>query len=236
MILRRKKNWKSLELEQYDSGYILTLDGVALKTPQKKICTIDNLFIAKEMHKEWAGLHHEINYQKMPFTRTSFITLDRSENENVELKKKIVGYGMSDLFCYWAERGSDLEDIQAKRWGPLIEWVQIELRSTLRITHSLMPIKQSIGVERGWIKLLEPVQTFALTALGELVALSGSLIIGLGLQKEKISPENAWQLIRIDEEWQRDKWGRLDEHKKEDRINKSAFMHSCRVLKLVKSQ
>ena len=76
------------------------------------------------------------------------------------------------------------------------------------------------------------ITAIALGMVMMLIALGTSL----GLQKEKISPENAWQLIRIDEEWQRDKWGRLDEHKKEDRINKAAFMHSCRVLKLVKSQ
>ena len=232
MILRRKKNWDSVELKRVSSGYILTMDGKKLKTPGENICTIKDPYLANKVYEEWSKLNDEIDYKKMPYTRTCFLTLDRSQKESINLRKKLVGYGMSDLFCYRAEKGSDLSEIQAESWNPLIGWVQTELQATLQITHSIMPIKQSIEVEKGWIKLLQPAQSLTLTALDELVTLSSSLIIGIGLLKGKVSPQKAWKLIRIDEEWQRAKWGILNEHKKEDLINKAFFMHACRILVL----
>ena len=190
----------------------------------KNICAIKDLYLANKVYKEWSKLEDEIDYKKMPYTRTCFLTLDRSQNESITLRKKLVGYGMSDLFCYRAEKGSDLAEIQGESWTPLIGWVQTELQATLQITNSIMPITQSIEVEKGWIKLLQPVQSFTLTALDELVTLSSSLIIGISLLKGKVSPEKAWKLIRIDEDWQRAKWGTLKEHKKEDQLIKTFFM------------
>tara|TARA_A100001011_G_scaffold130044_1_gene137072 strand:- start:73 stop:780 length:708 start_codon:yes stop_codon:yes gene_type:complete len=234
MILKRKKNWDSVELKRVRSGYILNMDGNSLKTPGGNICTIKDLYLANKVYKEWSKLEDEIDYKKMPYTRTCFLTLDRSQNESITLRKKLVGYGMSDLFCYRAEKGSDLAEIQGESWTPLIGWVQTELQATLQITNSIMPITQSIEVEKGWIKLLQPVQSFTLTALDELVTLSSSLIIGICLLKGKVSPEKAWKLIRIDEDWQRAKWGTLKEHKKEDQLIKTFFMHSSTILALDK--
>ena len=44
-----------------------------------------------------------------------------------------------------------------------------------------------------------------------LVALSGSLVIGLAVCPGSLDPETGWALSRIDEEWQIEQWGRDDE-------------------------
>ena len=178
----------------------------------------------------------EINYTDMPYTKACFLSADRSERESLKLKDKLVGYGMSDLLCYRADKGSDLVKIQSKSWDPLVDWLQNQLNITLLISHSLAPIEQSRDLEKGLSKLLLPIEPLALTAMNELVTLSNSLIIGLALLKGKILPEKAWKIMRIEEEWQRSIWGTLAEQKAEDKIKWSLFMHACEILKLVKRQ
>ncbi|MEX2520795.1 MAG: hypothetical protein WD969_15855, partial [Paracoccaceae bacterium] len=52
---------------------------------------------------------------------------------------------------------------------------------------------------------------FALTALYDLTALSGSLIIALAVSSGRLSAEEGWRLSRIDETWQQEFWGVDDE-------------------------
>ena len=84
-------------------------------------------------------------------------------------------------------------------------------------------------------KLMAPLKPLTLTALNELVTLSGSLIIGFAILKGKISPERGWELIRIDEDWQRESWGTVDEQKAEDKQKKRLFMVSSKILRIVRS-
>ena len=49
---------------------------------------------------------------------------------------------------------------------------------------------------------------FALVGLHELVALSGSLVLGLAVAPRRARrPTTAWELSRIDETWQAEQWG-----------------------------
>ena len=48
---------------------------------------------------------------------------------------------------------------------------------------------------------------FGLIALHELVALSGSLVLGLAVARGALDAAEAWELSRIDETWQAEQWG-----------------------------
>jgi chaperone required for assembly of F1-ATPase len=52
---------------------------------------------------------------------------------------------------------------------------------------------------------------FGLAGLGELVALSGSLVLGLAVARGAIGADAAWSLSRLDAEWQAEQWGADDE-------------------------
>ena len=68
-----------------------------------------------------------------------------------------------------------------------------------------------------------------MSALNEIVTLSGSLILGLLLLKKKIISKEAWSLSKVDEEWQRTKWGTLPEQEEDDAFKKKKFFLSIKV-------
>ena len=209
------------------------LDELPLRTLSKNELIIGNRSIAHGVKNEWSKVKKEINYSHMPYTKACFLSVDRSERESLKLKDKLVGYGMSDLLCYRADKGSDLARIQSKSWDPLIDWIQIQLNTTLTISHGLVPVEQSSDMEKEFSKLLLPIEPLCLTVMNELVTLSNSLIIGLAILTGKISPEKAWKLMRIDEDWQRNIWGTLAEQKAEGKIKRSLFMQACEILQMV---
>ena len=233
MILKRRKNWKAVRLKKFSSGYKIILDGTILRSPSEKECIIENQSIAREVHREWSNIDSEIDYNHMPYTKAWFISVDRSKNEALSLKHDIVSYGMSDLLCYRAEISSDLAKLQSKVWDPLLNWMHMQFHLRFSITHGVMPVEQSNDLEKELLSLVLPLRPLALTAINDLVTLSGSLVVGLAILNNRLSSEEAWKIIRIEENWQRDKWGTLDEHRAEDRLKKSLFMRSCKILQMV---
>ena len=134
------------------------LDGNTLRTSSKNNFVIENKAIADEVHREWLNVKEEITYLSMPYTKACFHSTDRSKQESLQLRNKLVSYGMSDLLCYRAEVDSELAKLQSKGWGQFIEWMQFLLKTTFRISHSIMPIEQSHNLEIGLTKLIAPLQ------------------------------------------------------------------------------
>jgi len=67
---------------------------------------------------------------------------------------------------------------------------------------------------------------FELTALQDLVSLSGSLVLGLAAQRGACEPSEIWQISRVDEAWQAELWGADDEAEAMAEVKRAAFMHA----------
>jgi chaperone required for assembly of F1-ATPase len=52
---------------------------------------------------------------------------------------------------------------------------------------------------------------FELTAFHDLVAISGSLVLGLAVTGGRLDAAGAWALSRVDETWQAELWGEDEE-------------------------
>ena len=56
--------------------------------------------------------------------------------------------------------------------------------------------------------------------------LTGSLILGLAIINGRLSAEEAYQLCRIDEQWQLEQWGEDEEAQKVSKLKYAAILHS----------
>ena len=59
--------------------------------------------------------------------------------------------------------------------------------------------------------LLTGYDSFKLTSLYNLVALSGSLIISLAVLRGNLTAEKGWEIAMLEENWQREQWGQDEE-------------------------
>ena len=233
MIWKKKKFWTTTKLKEKESKFGVLLDKNLLKTPQKKNCLISNIKIAKDLLKEWSSIQDDINFNNMPVTQICFASLDRKRNEKKILINKLVEYGMTDLLFYRDTSGSELEKLQSKKWDKLLDWTQYEFNLNFKIVNGIMPVEQPIENYNTFLNELKKLDCFSLTALNDIVSLSGSLILGLLLLKKKIMSKQAWSLSKVDQDWQRSKWGTLPEQLEEDEYKKKKFYISCKFINLL---
>jgi chaperone required for assembly of F1-ATPase len=79
------------------------------------------------------------------------------------------------------------------------------------------------------IRALTP---FQLAAFHDLVAISGSLILGLAVVRGRLTPDAAWSLGRIDENWQIEQWGADEEAAEITALKQAAFLQADRFFTL----
>ena len=185
MILKKKKFWTAIKLKKKESKFGILLDKNLLKTPQKKDCLISNIRIAKDLVKEWSSIQDDINFHNMPVTQICFASLDRKRKEKIILLNKLTEYGMTDLLFYRDTTGTELEKLQSKKWDNLLDWIQNEFDLHFKIVNGIMPVEQPKENYITFFNELEKLDCISLTALSDIVTLSGSLILGLLLLKKK---------------------------------------------------
>ena len=84
-------------------------------------------------------------------------------------------------------------------------------------------------------RLAEPLRgsdAFALTALSDLVALSGSLVIGLAAVSGEWDADDLWARSRLDEAWQAEVWGRDEEAEEAAALKRRDFLRAHRFHRL----
>lgn len=202
-----KRFYKRAAVEAAAGGWAVALDGKPLRTPAKAAFVSPGRALAVAAAAEWDGQGAEIRPADMPVTRALNTAIDRTGPDFAQVRAMVAAYGGSDLVCYRADRPEALRDRQAEAWEPLMEWAETALGARLVATTGVMHVAQP---EEGQAALAEAVAKFdalELTALYDLTALSGSLVIGLATASGRVAAAEGWALSRIDETWQAEQWG-----------------------------
>ena len=143
----------------------------------------------------------------MPFTGAANAALDKVTDQFQEVAELVSAYAETDLFCYRAEAPRELVERQQRAWDPMLNWSRDALNAPLSIAHGVMFIHQPLQSIKALRSCINKFNPFELTALYDLVGLSGSLVAGLAVVQGHETPESVWDMCQIDETWQKEQWG-----------------------------
>ena len=208
---KARRFWKTADIRPQGEGWEVVLDGRPLRTPGKLPLILPTEALARAIAAEWDAQTDVIDPNRLPLTRAANSAVEKVTPQFHDVTSMLGDYGGTDLLSYRASEPEALTRMQAVGWDPLIDWAATELRAPLRITHGVIPVPQDPAVLLKLQAEIASLDTFALTALHDLVTLPGSLILGLAVLRGRLDAETAWKLARIDEEFQADRWGRDDE-------------------------
>ena len=206
-----KRFWTAANVAPAAGGFTVTLDGRAVKTPAKAPLVLPSEGLARLVAAEWDAQTDVVAPETMPVTRTANSAIDKVAVNFTEVAEMLSEYGGTDLLCYRAAAPQALVDRQAAGWDPLLEWARLRYDAPLQVTVGVMFIAQppaSLAALRAAVFAQTP---FQLAALHDLIAISGSLVLGLAVAEGRLSAEEAFSLSRIDEQWQIDQWGEDEE-------------------------
>lgn len=208
---KRKRFWTRVGTEPGAAGFVVALDDRPVRTPAKDALELPSRALAEAVAAEWQAQDGEIDPETMPLTRLANSALDKVSKQHGAVAEMIAEYGENDLLCYRAEGPDGLVSRQAAQWGPLLDWAAHDLRIRLQVQSGLMPIPQPDRSRAEIRRRTAALDAFELTALHELVTLSGSWVIGYAALSGIRPPEALWQTALIDELWQEERWGQDSE-------------------------
>lgn len=223
-----KRFWKQANAEPCDGGFTVRLDGRNVRTPAKTPLVVPTRAMAEAIAAEWDAQQGAIRPETMPVTRSANSAIDKVRPQFVEVAAMVAAYGGSDLLCYRAGDPPALVDRQNAGWNPLLDWAQAALDAPLRTTIGVIPVAQP---EASLLRLADRVSglsVFELTALHDLVAISGSLVLGLAVTEGRLTAAEAWDLSRIDETWQAELWGEDEEATESAAVKRADLLHAAR--------
>ncbi|MEY4696923.1 MAG: hypothetical protein RIT14_1351 [Pseudomonadota bacterium] len=233
---KAKRFWSAAVAEPCDGGFAVRLDGRAVKTPAKTSLVVPTQALAEAIAAEWDAQQGLVKPDTMPCTRAANSALDKVSPQFAEVVGLLAAYGETDLLCYRAEAPQPLVARQTAGWDPVLAWAADALKAPLRVTSGVVPIAQDADVLRRLHDQVAALSPFHLAAFHDLVAISGSLILGFAVIHGRLTAPEAWALSRIDEQWQIDQWGEDEEAAALEARRHADFLQAARFYGLCGAQ
>ncbi len=224
----KKRFWSEVAVSTVDGGYGVTLDGRALKTPAKSPLIVPTEALAEMIAEEWRAQGEVIEPARLPATRAANSAIDKVRGQKAEVTEIIAAYGDSDLVCYRATAPEELVMREAEAWDPLIDWAAHRYGRRPLVREGVIHQPQPQALLRSFEAEVARLGAFELTAFHDLVAMSGSLIIGLAVLDRFAAPDALWLASRVDEDWQIAQWGSDPEAEALTQGRRDAFLQAAR--------
>ena len=232
----RKVFWKDVTTAAGPEGHAVLLDGRPLRTPARAALALPTAALADLVAEEWRAQEGTIRPDNMPATRAANAAIDKVRGSKADVTALVAAYGETDLLCYRASTPAALCAEQAASWDPLLDWAAQRYGVVWQRVEGVMPAPQP---DETLVRLTQEVarlNAFELTAMHDLVAMSGSLVIGLAVLERAEAPEQLWQASRIDEDWQARQWGHDEEARRTAENRRQTFMQAVRFLRACQAE
>ena len=223
-----RKFWTVASAVPVDGGFTVHLDARWVRTPLKAPLVLPTLALAEAVAAEWDAQDGKVNPETMPFTRTANSAIDKVAPQFDAVAAMLAEYGGSDLLCYRAEGPPDLVARQAEAWDPVLIWAYQTFGADLVVTTGVIHVAQPPESLVTLHQKVGEMTPFQLSAFHDLVALSGSLVLALAVTERRLTAEEAWNLSRIDENWQISLWGEDEEAAEVTARKRAAFLQADR--------
>lgn len=230
-----KRFWTEVTAAPDASGWSLELDGKPLRTPARKPLVLPTEALAQAIAGEWNDAAETINPRDMPLTGLANAAIDRVVPDPEAFAVGLAKYGESDLACYRAETPRALVERQENSWDELLGWARRRLDVDFCTTSGIVHVPQPETTVRRLVHAVGSLDPFRLAGLSPLVTIGGSLVAALAVAEKQLSPEQAWDAVTIDEQWQAEQWGADAEAEATLESRRNAFLAAAKFLELLDS-
>lgn len=203
----KKRWWQDVSVRPVADGFEIWLDARQLRSPAKADFVLPTRVMAEATAAEFVAQISPVDPNAMPVTRAANAAIDKVTPRKAEVVAELAGYGGADLLCYRAGEPERLRARQDALWQPWLDWAAARFDAPLTVYTGVMHGVQPQASLHLLAKAIAAFDAFELTALHDLVAISGSLVLGLAVAESKLSAKDAFDLSRLDEVWQSELWG-----------------------------
>ncbi len=203
-----KRFYKAVTVGEADGGgYSVLLDGRTLRTPKAQKLALPTRAAAEQVAAEWDAQEKTIEMAGMHATRLANTAIETIGGSRHAVADQVAQYAGSDLLCYFAEDPAALVARQEASWGPVLARAHAEeglrFERCVGIIHRDQPGETLARVR----EIALALDDFNLAGLAFGASLFGSAVLGVALHRGWVTGEAAFDLSRVDEAFQEEKWG-----------------------------
>jgi chaperone required for assembly of F1-ATPase len=202
-----KRFYKEVSIAAADGGFCVRLDGKPVKTPARNALLLPTDRLAMAIAREWRVQGDTITATSMPLVRLANTVIDGVAQHRDEVIAAILRFGENDLLCYRAHQPPELVMRQQIGWDPLLAWVRRRHGAAMRVADGLGHVDQTPDALLALRQALEEHDVFSLGGLHVIASITGSLVLALAVAEGFTTGAHAFELSRIDEIYQAEKWG-----------------------------
>lgn len=228
-----KRFWKAAAVVPVAGGWTVELDGKPLRTPARERLIVPTEKLALAIADEWNSANETIDPRAMPLTGLANAAIDRVTPDVEAFASGIAKYGEGDLACYRAETPRELVARQAESWDQLLGWARRRFDIDFCTTSGIVHVQQPEPTVRRLAHAVASFDAFRLAGFSPLVTIGGSLVAALAVAEGQLSPEQAWETVTVDEQWQREQWGADAEAEAALEARRNDFLAAARFLELL---
>ncbi|KAF0895161.1 hypothetical protein E2562_006862 [Oryza meyeriana var. granulata] len=223
------------------NGWTVMLDYRTLKSPAKRPLKLQSRTLAMAIAAEWEYQESDgIRPFTMPLMKLACTALER-----VPLtRKKIIDCLMTgfnqDLVFFRAPEDNELtvglHKRQKEKIDPILDWVNTEFGFKPVVFTGVFGGKQDEGLAKAVETVLKNTTDFELASIDAMAAASYSLVIPLAIFRGRLGIEQAMELIRLEEDYQVDRWGLVEGGHDVDKADLKVQVSSAAVFLLLSWQ
>jgi len=228
-----RRFWTDVSVVETGAGHGIALDGRPVRTPAKATVAVPTRELAEAIAAEWRAVETTIDPAAMPLTRAANAAIDKVAPQFDAVAEMLADYGGSDLLCYRAEGPETLCARQRRNWDPLLDWAADTYGARLRLAQGVMPVAQPPEALARLRSATRDQGVFQLTALHDLVTITGSLVLGLAVSRGRLEADHAFDLSRLDEDWQIAQWGADSEAEAAARAKRAQLNEAAKLYAMV---
>lgn len=229
----RRRFWSEVHVVPEGEGYGVRLDAREIRTPAKAALVVPTRAFAEALAEEWRAIGEQIEPDRLPLTKAANTAIDRVSRHREAVIDAIAAYGDTDLLCYRADEPESLRARQDAAWQPWLDWAETTLGAALWPIEGVMHRAQDPSSLAALRHEIARHDALGLTALHDLVTLSGSLVLGLAVARGALPAAEAWTISRLDEIWQSEQWGVDYEAEQAAAVREAAFLNAETILELL---
>lgn len=188
-------------------GFAVCKNSDVVKTPAGKPLIVPTEKLATAIVKEWRAQKEKIIPASMPMMQLAATAIDIAAKDRATIDNQLTSYIRSELLCHHADHPDALKQLQKKKWQPILDWCALRFDAVLLVGTGIMPIDQSVDAHKALRRAIEDLDNFHSIGLRHAVDVCGSLILGLALMEEHLSPQQVLEAAELDANFQMQQWG-----------------------------
>ncbi len=197
-----KRFYNNVETRPDEQGSLLIfLDARPVRTSAGQNLLANSVSLAEAIRQEWEAQGETIDLETMPLNRFQSVCIDRIAPDRGRAAEKIMSYLDTDLLCYRTGMPGAFAEFQRALWDTALQWFEDRCGVRLEVTTALKALRQPDEARNAVRDILEKAADEQLTVIHEITIATGSLVLGLGLTENAMTPEDVFNAALAEENY-----------------------------------